>query len=164
MPVLGEYSSESVKVSYKELHQKVARCAAGLRQMGVVIGDRVVSYIPNCLEAIVVMLATTSLGAIWSSTSPDFGVTVGQILCVLNLLVTTVDVDMICVQGVLDRFVQVKPKVLFSVNAVVYNGKTYDHLEKVKGVSSGLVTLEKVVVINFVKCSSSLNLSEIPKG
>lgn len=115
----------------------VEKCASALKKAGLHVGDRVAAYIPNCVEAIVFMLAATSLGIIWSSTSPDFGAT-----------------------GVLDRFQQIRPKVLVSVNGVVYNGKTYEHISKVKAVVESLESLEKVVIINFVE---SLGFSDIPK-
>lgn len=100
-----------------------------MKQAGVGVGDRVAAYIPNCPEAVIAMLAATSLGAIWSSTSPDFGTT-----------------------GVLDRFAQIKPKLLISVNGVVYNGKRLDHLAKVKPVVQGLKdSVTTVVMIPFVK-------------
>ncbi|KAJ3152306.1 hypothetical protein HDU89_001526 [Geranomyces variabilis] len=119
---------ETTRVTYAELHEQVRACAASLRALGVKTGDRVAGYLPNCPETIIIFLAAVSLGAIWSSTSPDFGTT-----------------------GVLERFSQIKPKVLFSVNAVVYNGKAHDHLEKLKEVVDGLDCLEKVVILPFVK-------------
>ncbi|KAI8923537.1 hypothetical protein BC831DRAFT_501413 [Entophlyctis helioformis] len=117
----------STSISFDELRDNVGRCSSALRQHGVSVGDRVVAYIPNCLEAVIFMLATASVGAIWCSASPDFGVV-----------------------GVLDRFAQVEPKLLVSVNAVVYNGKVHDHLGKLREVVAGLPTLEKIVVVPFV--------------
>ncbi|CAM0140113.1 hypothetical protein VKS41_005726 [Umbelopsis sp. WA50703] len=114
-------------IMYSELYESVLKCAEAMRAMGLVAGDRVAAYIPNCPEAIIAMLAATSIGAIWSSTSPDFGTT-----------------------GVLDRFSQIKPRVLFSVNAVVYNGKTLDHSAKANAVAEALPSIEKVVMIPFV--------------
>ncbi|KAF6031012.1 AACS [Bugula neritina] len=106
-----------------------------LRKLGVVTGDRIVGYIPNCVEAIVAMLAASSIGAIWSSTSPDFGVSVLSDL----------------------------PKVLISVNAVQYNGKRYSHLEKLQQVVQGLPDLEKVVVIKYIE-DEFLDLSNVSKS
>ncbi|RKP26658.1 hypothetical protein SYNPS1DRAFT_13889 [Syncephalis pseudoplumigaleata] len=126
-------------ITYAALRERVRCMAAALRRAGVTVGDRVAGYIPNCVEAIVVMLAATSLGAIYSSTSPDFGTV-----------------------GVLDRFNQIRPKVLFSVNAIIYNGKTHDHLAKLKTVVEGLDGLEKVVVIPFV-ADAPMDISAIPK-
>ena len=97
--------------TFGQLRDRVRQYAAALRAMGVKQGDRVVGYIPNCPEAIEAMAAAASLGAIWSSTSPDFGVS-----------------------GVLDRFSQIQPKVVFSVEAVSYNMKTHDHLSKLSQV------------------------------
>ncbi|CAO3642930.1 unnamed protein product [Cunninghamella echinulata] len=115
-------------ISYAELYQQVLKCAEAMKASGIKKGDRVAAYIPNCSEAIIAMLAATSLGAIWSSTSPDFGTT-----------------------GVLDRFSQIQPKILFTVNAVYYNGKTLNHLPKVEPVIKDLPSIEKVVLIPFVK-------------
>ncbi|XP_078339308.1 acetoacetyl-CoA synthetase-like [Crassostrea virginica] len=125
------------KKTFRELRSSVARYAAAMRKMGVRSGDRVVGYIPNCCEALEAMLAAASIGAVWSSTSPDFGV-----------------------QGVLDRFTQIKPKLIFSVNAVWYNGKVHSHLEKLEQVVKGLPDLEKVVVIPFVP-DASCDISSI---
>merc|ERR550519_269378 len=112
--------------------------AASLRSLGVVEGDRAVGYIPNCAEAIEAMAAVASIGAIWSSTSPDFGVS-----------------------GVLDRFSQIKPKVVFSVEAVSYNLKTHDHLGKLSQVVNKLEDVEKVVVIPFVHEQEKIDLSSV---
>lgn len=122
-----EHAGGHKEITYRDLHEQVRICAAALRASGVVTGDRVVGYISNCIEAVIIYLAVQSIGAIWSSTSPDFGV-----------------------QGVLERFVQINPKIIFSVNAVHYNGKVHDHISKLKAVVQGLPDLEKVVVINFV--------------
>ncbi|KAK2141163.1 hypothetical protein LSH36_1150g00018 [Paralvinella palmiformis] len=115
------------KKTYSELYQVVAQYAAALRKLGIKQGDRVVGYIPNGLEALAAMLAASSIGAIWSSTSPEFGVT-----------------------GVLDRFTQIQPKVIFSVNAVIYNGKIHHHLEKLEQIVERLPDLEKVVVVPYI--------------
>ena len=114
-------------ITYAELYNQVLKCAMALQANGVQKGDRVAAYIPNCAEAIIAMLATLSLGAIWSSTSPDFGAT-----------------------GVLDRFSQISPKILISVNGVIYNGKKLDHITKLKPVVEGLPSVEKVIIIPFV--------------
>ena len=101
-------------------------------------GDRVGGYIPNCPEAIEAMAATAALGAVWSSTSPDFGVS-----------------------GVLDRFSQIRPKVVFSVEAVSYNMKTHDHLAKLSQVVNKLESVERVVVIPFIHEKENIDLSQI---
>ncbi|KND03687.1 acetoacetate-CoA ligase [Spizellomyces punctatus DAOM BR117] len=128
-----------VQYTYKQTYERVRACAAALRRHGVRAGDRIAGYLPNCPETVIVFLAVTSLGAIWSSTSPDFGVT-----------------------GVLERFSQVKPKILFSVNAVMYNGKAHDHLGKLREVAEGLESLEKVIIIPFVE--QPFDATMIPKG
>jgi len=126
--------------TFKEMRNKVAGYAAALRRLGVTIGDRVAGYLPNCIEAILAMLATASIGAIWSSASPDFGA-----------------------EGVLSRFQQINPKILFTVNAVVYNGKIHDHLGKVNAVMKGLSCIEHVIIIPFVT-DMAFNASQIVKG
>ncbi|KAG9320741.1 hypothetical protein KVV02_006884 [Mortierella alpina] len=123
----GELQDQPTRISYAELYTKVRQCAKAMRKAGVVKGDRVAGYIANCPEAVIAMLAASSIGAIWSSTSPDFGTV-----------------------GVLDRFSQIKPKLLFSVNAVVYNGRPHDHIHKLRQVLEGLEMVEKVILIPFV--------------
>jgi len=129
---LGENRS-SQKISYRELYLKVAQCAAALKACGVKTGDRVVAFIPNIPEAVIGMLATSSLGAIWSSCSPDFGI-----------------------KGILDRFSQIKPKILFTANGYSYNGKIYDSLERVSEIIKEIPSIEKVVVIPYVNRDISL--------
>ncbi len=106
--------------TFGELRRRVAFIARALRAHGISKGDRVAGYLPNFPEAIEIMAATASIGAIWSCTSPDFGVS-----------------------GVLDRFRQIEPKLIFSEEAVSYNAKKHDHLGKLKEVVSGLPNLEK---------------------
>jgi acetoacetyl-CoA synthetase len=114
-------------VSYAELRAEVARVAAGLRSSGVGAGDRIAGYVPNIPEAAIAMLATASIGAIWSSCSPDFGV-----------------------HGVLDRFGQIAPKVLFTADGYYYAGKQLDSLQPIAEVIARLTTLEHVVVIPYL--------------
>ncbi|KAG0313812.1 hypothetical protein BGZ99_008578 [Dissophora globulifera] len=135
----GELQPEPTRISYAELYTLVRQCAKAMRNAGVVKGDRVAGYIANCPEAIIAMLAASSIGAIWSSTSPDFGTI-----------------------GVLDRFSQIKPKLLFSVNAVVYNGRAHDHVQKLRQVLEGL-DVEKVILIPFVP-SMACDPSSVDKG
>jgi acetoacetyl-CoA synthetase len=97
------------RLSYRELYNEVSQLAQALRSAGVVTGDRVAGYLPNMPAAVVAMLAAASIGAIWSSCSPDFGV-----------------------QGVLDRFGQIEPVVLFTADRYVYGGKTIDLLPRVR--------------------------------
>ena len=115
------------RLSYAELHQQVARLAAALRGLGVVTGDRVAGFMPNVPQTVIAMLAATSIGAIWTSCSPDFGI-----------------------NGVLDRFGQVAPKVLFSANGYVYGGKTFDCLEKLRGLQAQLPSVTQIVVVPYV--------------
>ncbi|XP_077811916.1 acetoacetyl-CoA synthetase isoform X2 [Macaca mulatta] len=139
--VAREGKEEIVKVTFEELRQEVALFAAAMRKMGVKKGDRVVGYLPNSEHAVEAMLAAASIGAIWSSTSPDFGV-----------------------NGVLDRFSQIQPKLIFSVEAVVYNGKEHSHMEKLQQVVKGLPDLKKVVVIPYVSSREKIDLSKIPNS
>ena len=115
------------RMSRAELYAEVARFQRFLIEAGVDEGDRVAGYLPNLPEALVAMLATTSLGAIWSSASPDFGV-----------------------QGVLDRFGQIEPKVLVCVDGYWYNGKAVDCLEKNAEVVAQMPSLLKTVVVSYL--------------
>jgi len=139
LPVTGENRPYQT-LSYLQLYNAVRRVASSLRKLGLRPGDRVAAYISNCAEAVIAMLAAASIGCVWASTSPDFGIS-----------------------GVLDRISQINPKVLFSVNAVVYNGKTHEHLTKVKTVAERLdeIGLQKVIVIPFVE-TASMDIREIP--
>jgi acetoacetyl-CoA synthetase len=114
------------EVSYAELVAEVSRVAQALRAVGVSKGDRVAAYVANIPEAVIAMLATASLGAVWSSCSPDFGV-----------------------RGVVDRFAQIEPKILFAVDGYFYNGKTFDCTDRLRQISAQIPTLEQVVVIPY---------------
>ena len=114
------------ELSYRELRAEVARVAEGLRELGIGPGDQVAGFVPNLPEAVTAMLATTSLGAAWTSCSPDFGI-----------------------NGVLDRFGQVAPRVLFTADGYFYNGKTIDSLAPVRGVLEQLPSVERLVVIPY---------------
>jgi acetoacetyl-CoA synthetase len=116
-----------------ELRAEVARVAAGLAAAGVVAGDRVAGYLPNLPEAAIAMLATASLGATWSSCSPDFGV-----------------------HGVLDRFGQIAPKVLFTADGYFYSGKSLDSLAPIASVLAQLPAIERVVVIPYLEAQPQL--------
>ncbi|MBX2839723.1 MAG: acetoacetate--CoA ligase [Gammaproteobacteria bacterium] len=122
-----------ISVSYRELNDQVAATAAALRECGIGVGDRVAGFLPNIPEAIVAMLATSSIGAIWSSCSPDFGV-----------------------NGVLDRFGQIEPKVLFCANGYRYNGKQHDSLGVVSELAEKMPSLEQIIVVNFVDSGDCL--------
>eukprot|EP00127_Corallochytrium_limacisporum_P004877 Clim_evm21s191 gene=Clim_evmTU21s191 len=115
------------KITAGTLRERVALLASALRKMGVKENDRIGAYIPNCGAAVEIVLATAAIGATWSATSPDFGI-----------------------GGVFDRFKSLEPKLLFSCNAVRYNGRVHDHTAKLRGVVDKLPTLEKTVVIQFV--------------
>jgi acetoacetyl-CoA synthetase len=121
------------EVSFDELRHCAAGVAEGLRRAGVVRGDRVGGYLPNCPEAIIAMLATASIGAIWSSCSPDFGVA-----------------------GVVDRFGQIGPRVLFTANAYTYNGKRFDCAETVAGIVAAIPEIRQTVVVPFADDSMDL--------
>jgi len=115
------------QMTFGELKKQVGLYYNALKVSGIQKGDRVVGYMPNCPEAIIAMAATAAIGAIWSSTSPDFGVS-----------------------GVLDRFQQINPKLIFSVEAVSYNMKIHNHFDKLRQVVNGIGnSLEKVVIVPF---------------
>ena len=122
------------QLSYSDLYLQVARFAEALKQRGVSKGDRVAAMMPNTIETIVAMLATASLGAIWSSCSPDFGV-----------------------QGVLDRFGQVEPKVLLTVDGYFYNGKNLNIKDKTADILAQLPSVEQLVLVNFSDQSDRLD-------
>jgi len=115
------------RLSFADLHDLVSRLSQAMRALGVGPGDRVAGFMPNMPETIAAMLAASSLGAIWSSCSPDFGV-----------------------QGVLDRFGQIEPKILFCVDGYHYGGKSHDSLERVREIVEQLPTLERVVVVPYL--------------
>jgi acetoacetyl-CoA synthetase len=115
------------KLTFRELYDQVSCTAQALRALGVQRGDRVAGFMPNMPETIVAMLATTSIGAIWSSCSPDFGA-----------------------QGVLDRFGQIQPKVLFCVDGYYYSGKAHDTLARMAEVTRQLPSLARVVVVPYL--------------
>jgi len=114
------------RISHAELYEAVAQTAWALRDLGVGKGDRVAAYLPNHPAAVVAMLAAASIGAIFSSASPDFGV-----------------------QGVLDRFGQIEPKVLFACDGYWYNGKAIDCLGKLAEIAARLPSLERVVIVPY---------------
>lgn len=114
-------------LTYEELYNQIEQLAATLKDAGVRPGDRIAGFIPNIPEALVAMLASTSLGAVWSSCSPDFGF-----------------------QGVMDRFGQIEPKFLFAADGYFYNGKAFDSLEQLKGIADSIDSIEQVIVIPIV--------------
>jgi len=116
-----------MEIGRDDLHRKTRALAQALRAMGVERGDRVVAYMPNIPETIVGLLATASLGAIWSSCSPDFGA-----------------------RSVLDRFSQIEPRVLLACDGYRYNGKAFNRLEVVEALQESLPTLEKTILVPLV--------------
>lgn len=115
-------------LTYNALHMRVAQCQQGLIQAGVTVGSRVVAVLPNHSEAIIAMLATASLGAVWSSCSPDFGL-----------------------DALIDRFSQIEPDILFMAERTQYMGKTYDQSAKIEGLSKALPSVKKVIICAGIK-------------
>jgi acetoacetyl-CoA synthetase len=115
-------------LTYQELFTATAKVAASLRHAGVVAGDRVVGFMPNMPESIIAMLAATSLGATWSSCSPDFGI-----------------------KGVLDRFGQTRPKVLFTADGYFFKGKALDSLARISEIIKKIPSLEKIIVVPYTR-------------
>jgi acetoacetyl-CoA synthetase len=122
------------ELTYAELHAETARIARALREAGVGVGDRVAGFMPNLPETIIAMLAATSIGATWSSCSPDFGI-----------------------NGVVDRFGQIAPKVLFTADAYGYGGKRFDCLQKIRGVLDKIPSVERLVVVPYSGDALSLD-------
>ena len=129
----------STKMTYAELYDEVARLARGLKAAGVRSGDRVVGFMPNMPATIVAMLAATSMGAAWSSCSPDFGI-----------------------KGVLDRFGQIKPKILFTANGYSFKGKKVDSLDRIADILKKLPSIEKVVVVPYTDYNA--DISAVPNA
>jgi acetoacetyl-CoA synthetase len=121
------------ELSYRELNETVTAAAAALQRDGVGEGDRVAGFLPNLPETVIAMLATTSLGAIWSSCSPDFGS-----------------------QGVLDRFGQIQPKVLFCADGYRYAGKEIDSLDRLREVREKIAGIERVVVVPYLRTGPNI--------
>jgi acetoacetyl-CoA synthetase len=115
-------------VTYAQLYDEVARVARALKDAGVAAGDRVAGFVPNMPESIIAMLAATSLGAAWSSCSPDFGI-----------------------KGVLDRFGQIQPKVLFTADGYFFKGKPLDSLARITDIISQIPSVERLVVVPYVR-------------
>ena len=132
-------AQEAVRMTYAELYDRVDRLARSLRQIGIKAGDRVAGFMPNMIETVVAMLASTSIGAIWSSCSPDFGI-----------------------KGVLDRFRQVEPRVLFTANGYSYNGRAFDSLQRVADILRELPSVERVVVVPYTE--ERADISHVPNA
>jgi acetoacetyl-CoA synthetase len=122
------------ELRWGELRREVARVAASLRTLGVERGDRVVAYMPNVPETLIAFLATASIGAIWSSCSPDFGT-----------------------RSVVDRFAQIQPKVLFCVDGYRYNGKDFDRVPTLAGLQREMPTVEHTVVLPYLNANPDLS-------
>ncbi len=121
-------------LTYKELYIATAQLAASLKKMDIKPGDRVVGFMPNMPESIIAMLAATSLGAVWSSCSPDFGI-----------------------KGILDRFGQTKPRVLFTADGYFFKGKAIDSLGRIKEIIKEIPSIEKVVVVPYTEEEADLS-------
>ncbi len=126
-------------MTYAMLYDEVARMARSLKKSGIQKGDRVVGFMPNMLETIVAMLAATSIGAIWSSCSPDFGI-----------------------KGVLDRFGQIKPKILYTADGYVFKGRQIDSLGRISVILKELSSIEKVIVVPYVE--DEPDISQVPNA
>ncbi len=130
---------KSGTMTYEELYDSVARLAKPLSEMGVVSGDRVAAYMPNLMETTVAMLATTSIGAIWSSCGTELGP-----------------------GAVVDRLSQIEPKVLFTVGGYPYKGKVFDVLPRLDRIAKGVPSLEKIVVVPYM--AENPDLGRVPKS
>jgi acetoacetyl-CoA synthetase len=124
------------RISRDELYAQVSRTVQALRAAGIKEGDRVAGYLPNLPETVIGALAAASIGAIWSSCSPDFGV-----------------------EGVVDRFGQIEPKVVFVADGYFYGGKTFDTLDKVGELRARIKGVERMVVVPYVNAPSDLHLA-----
>ena len=140
-PALVNINEDGKKssLSYEELYRAVAQCAAGLKEVGVQEGDRVAALMPNTAHTIIAMLATTSLGAIWSSCSPDFGA-----------------------QAAVDRIGQIEPKVLFICDGHQYHGKKYNGYEKIIHLNFSIPSLTKIVICPNI--NEIVNTADLPKA
>src|SRR4030042_1099098 len=132
-------TQKKAKMSYAELYDTVARLAKSLREIGVTPGDRVAAYMPNMMETAIAMLAATSIGATWASCATDIGP-----------------------GAVLDRFGQIEPKVLFTVNGYFYKAKPFNTLPNVAEIVKGMPSLEKVIVTTYPE--ERPDISTIPKA
>ena len=134
-----EQDDKRISLSYRALYAQVAALADALKKSGVQCGDRVAGFMPNRPETVIAMLAAASLGAIWSSCSPDFGI-----------------------NGVLDRFGQIEPRVLFTCDGYFYAGKTVDSLERIRSVLEKLPSVQRVVVVPYIETRP--DISALPRA
>jgi len=131
-------NNEKHTLSYKQLRTQVAQCAAGLKAIGVGVGDRVAAVMPNTAQTIIAMLATSSLGAIWSSCSPDFGA-----------------------QAALDRLGQIEPKALFICDGHQYQGKKHSAADKIAELNASMPSLEQTIICPNI--FEPINTEKLPK-
>ncbi len=129
-------TDEEIKISYKELYNRVSKVYNSLKSFGIKKGDRIAGYMPNIPETIIAMLATTALGAVWSSCGAELGA-----------------------DAALDRLGQIEPRILFTVDAYPYKGRQFDLLAKVREVANNISSIEKTVVLNYM--NDSAEISEI---
>ncbi len=122
------------ELSYAELYQQVTQLAAAMRACGVVSGDRVAAFMPNVSETIIGMLAATSIGAIWSSCSPDFGI-----------------------NGVMDRFGQIEPKILIACDGYFYNGKTIDCMPRISDIRRKISSIEQLIIVPVIGHNTAIS-------
>src|SRR3954468_10992651 len=132
--VAGGEDREDAEITWDALTEQVRRIAAGLRRLGVQRGDRVVAYMPNIPETAAAFLATASLGAVWSSCSPDFGA-----------------------RSVIDRFAQIEPKVLLAVDGYRYNGRGFDRRDTVAAVRDAIPGLGHTVLLRYLDDGAALD-------
>jgi acetoacetyl-CoA synthetase len=130
--ICSREKAPTIRLTYSELFELVAKCSFSLRELGIGEGDRVAGFVSNIPESIIAMLSAASIGAVWSSCSPDFGF-----------------------RGVLDRFGQIEPKILFAVEEYSYNGKFIDCREKIQKILESVPSIQKVILIprfnDFIK-------------
>jgi acetoacetyl-CoA synthetase len=124
------------RLSWRELHEEVSRTAQGFRAAGIRPGDRIAAILPNIPEAVIAALASAAVGAVWSSCSPDFGV-----------------------QGVLDRFQQIEPKLLIACDGYFYNGKQVDIVDKLREIAAGLPGVKQVLIVPFLRTNTGATLT-----
>ncbi|MBY0270700.1 MAG: acetoacetate--CoA ligase [Burkholderiales bacterium] len=134
----GENQIKS-RISFRELHDEVSRLAQALRAAGIKPGDRIAGYMPNLPGTVIAMLAATSIGAVWSSCSPDFGV-----------------------QGVVDRFGQIAPRILIAADGYFYNRHTIDNLPRLRDIMAQLPTVEKLVIVPYA--SGTPDIKDLPRA
>ncbi|MDX1693203.1 MAG: AMP-binding protein, partial [Ketobacteraceae bacterium] len=134
-------NGERREITYQALYDQVSQLQQSFKAMDIRPGDRIAAFMPNTIETVVAMLAAASLGAIWSSCSPDFGI-----------------------NGVFDRFGQIEPRVLIATDGYFYNGKTLDTRDRVKAIAERIPSVEKIILVPFAKLADSSSVSGIPKA